>query len=197
MTDKCALEQATNWQRLSDEDCVTFIQRGDTNAFTELVRRYQGRIYRYVLRMIGCPDDALDISQDTFVSAYYHIGSWQPQALFRTWLFRIATNTATDYLRRNKRWNYVPIEDISNTLEDGADLEHQHDSATRCATMIELIQELPPNFRQVLLLRELEDMSYAEIANTLDINEGTVKSRISRARNILVTGLKRVTNSRD
>lgn len=197
MTDKCALEQATDWQRLSDEDCVAFMQQGDKDAFSELVRRYQGRIYRYVLRMIGCPEDALDISQDTFVSAYHHLGTWQPQALFRTWLFRIATNTATDYLRRNKRWNHVPIDDVTHTLDDGMDLEQQLDSATRCSAMIELLQELPPIFRQVLLLRELEGMSYAEIAKTLDVNEGTIKSRISRARGILMSGLERITNSRD
>lgn len=197
MIDKCALEQTIEWSRLSDEECVACVQQGDNDAFSELVRRYQGRIHRYVLRMIGCPEDALDITQDTFVNAYRHLGKWQPQALFRTWLFRIASNAATDYLRRNKLWNCVPIDELSHSLEAGCDLERQHDAAARCATMIQLIEELPPLFRQALLLRELEGLSYAEIAQALDLNEGTVKSRISRARSSLMAGLERAGNHRD
>lgn len=197
MIDKCAREQAIEWSRLSDEECVACLQQGDKDAFSELVRRYQGRIHRYVLRMIGCPDDALDITQDTFVNAYRHLGCWQPQALFRTWLFRIASNAATDYLRRNKLWNCVPIDELSHSLDTGIDLEQEYDAAVRCAAMIKLIEELPPLFRQALLLRELEGMSYAEIAQALELNEGTVKSRISRARSSLMDGLERVGNHRD
>lgn len=189
MTDEYAPDETTNWRQLSDEDCVACLQRGDDDAFSELVRRYQQRIYRYILRITNNPDDALDLAQDTFVKAFRHLASWQPKALFRTWLFRIATNTTTDYLRRNKLWSYVPFDESSHTRDNGNDIEKQLDSAALCREMITLIQKLPPAFREALLLRELEGMSYTEIAQALDINEGTVKSRISRARCSLVSGL--------
>lgn len=190
MSDKYTPDKAADWHQLSDEACVTLLQQGDNDgAFSELVRRYQQRIYRYILRITNNPDDALDLTQDTFVKAFRHLITWQPQALFRTWLFRIATNTTTDYLRRNKLWSYVPFDESCHTRDNGNDIEKQLDSAALCKEMIMLIQRLPPLFREALLLRELEGMSYTEIAQSLDINEGTVKSRISRARSSLVSGL--------
>lgn len=179
-------------QQFSDEDCVAFLKGGNSAAFAELMRRYQNRIYIYVLRMVSCPDDAMDICQTTFISAYRNLEKWQPNALFRTWLFRIASNSAIDYLRRNKLYTQVPVESLSHTLIDAMDPERQCISSARCASMIKLILQLPPVFRQALLLRELEGMSYAEIAQALDISEGTVKSRISRARYGLVSGLNQI-----
>lgn len=181
--------RADNLQQLSDEDCVALLKEGNSTAFAELMRRYQNRIYAYVLRMISCPDDAMDICQTTFISAYKNLEKWQPNALFKTWLFRIASNSAIDYLRRNRLYTQVPLESLSHTQVDGMDPERQYISSARCSSMITLIQQLPPVFRQALLLRELEGMSYAEIAQALDVSEGTVKSRIARARYGLVSGL--------
>lgn len=188
--------EVTDWCRLSDEECVTLLHQGNNDAFSELIRRYQQRIYRYILRMISNSDDALDLTQDTFVSAFQHIASWQPKALFRTWLFRIATNKTMDHLRRNKLWNYEIFDEDNHMIDNGLNIEQQLDSLTLCAEMVNLIEELPPIFRQALLLRELEEMSYIEIAQALDVNEGTVKSRIARARDRLITGLARITNYR-
>lgn len=184
--------QADDLRQFSDEDCVAFLKAGNSSAFPELMRRYQNRIYTYVLRMISCPDDAMDICQTTFISAYRNLEKWQPNALFRTWLFRIASNSAIDYLRRNKLYTQVPIESLNHTLIDAMDPERQYMSSARCTTMIKLIQQIPPVFRQALLLRELEGMSYADIAQALDISEGTVKSRIARARYGLVSGLDQI-----
>lgn len=181
--------QAVDLQQLSDEDCVALLKEGDSTLFAELMRRYQNRIYAYVLRMISCPDDAMDICQTTFISAYRNLEKWQPNALFRTWLFRIASNSAIDYLRRNRLYTQVTLESVDHTLADGMDPEREYISSARCSGMISLIQQLPPLFRQALLLRELEGMSYAEIAQALDVSEGTVKSRIARARYGLVSGL--------
>jgi len=181
--------QAVDLRQLSDEDCVALMKEGDSTLFAELMRRYQNRVYAYVLRMISCPDDAMDICQTTFISAYRNLEKWQPNALFRTWLFRIASNSAIDYLRRNRLYTQVSLESVDNTLADGMDPEREYISSARCSGMISLIQQLPPLFRQALLLRELEGMSYAEIAQALDVSEGTVKSRIARARYGLVSGL--------
>ncbi|MCW8907370.1 MAG: sigma-70 family RNA polymerase sigma factor [Sedimenticola sp.] len=181
--------QAGDLREFSDEDCVVLLKEGNSSAFAELMRRYQSRVYSYVLRMVSCPDDAMDICQTTFISAYRNLEKWQPNALFRTWLFRIASNSAIDYLRRNKLYTQVSLESVDGTLTGGMDPEHQYVSSARCSGMINLIQQLPPLFRQALLLRELEGMSYAEIAQALDVSEGTVKSRIARARYGLVSGL--------
>ena len=179
-------------QQLSDEDCVALLKEGDSTLFAELMRRYQNRVYAYVLRMISCPDDAMDICQTTFISAYRNLEKWQPNALFRTWLFRIASNSAIDYLRRNRLYTQVSLESVGNTLTSGMDPEREYISSARCSGMISLIQQLPPLFRQALLLRELEGMSYAEIAQALNVSEGTVKSRIARARYGLVSGLGQI-----
>lgn len=190
MADEYASDQATNWHQLPDEECVALTQQGNNDdAFSELVRRYQQRIYRYILRIVNNPDDALDLTQDTFVKAFLHLNTWQPQALFRTWLFRIATNTTTDYLRRNKLWSYTPFDESIYMHDNENDIERQLDSAALYKEMTVLIQKLPLLFREALLLREMEGMSYTEIAQALDINEGTVKSRISRARQSLISGV--------
>jgi len=107
-------------------------------------------------------------------------------------LFRIASNSAIDYLRRKKSYTEVPVESLPHTLIDTMDPESQCISSARCTTMIKLIQQLPPVFRQALLLRELESMTYADIAQALDVSEGTVKSRIARARYRLVSELNQI-----
>ncbi len=190
MTDEYTSDKATDWHQLPDEECIALAQQGNNDdAFSELVRRYQQRIYRYILRIINNPDDALDLTQDTFVKVFLHLNTWQPQALFRTWLFRIATNTTTDYLRRNKLWSYTTFDESIYMRDNESDIEKQLDSAALYKEMTVLIQKLPLLFRGALLLREMEGMSYTEIAQALDINEGTVKSRISRARQSLISGL--------
>ncbi len=190
MTNEHTSDKATDWHQLPDEECIALAQQGNNDdAFSELVRRYQQRIYRYILRITNNPDDALDLTQDTFVKVFLHLNTWQPQALFRTWLFRIATNATTDYLRRNKLWSYVPFDESNHMRDNESNIEKQLDSAALYKEMIVLIQKLPLLFREALLLREMEGMSYTEIAQALDINEGTVKSRISRARQSLASGL--------
>lgn len=186
LSDDCARSTAEAPARLSDEQCVLRTQRGDPDAFSELVRRYQNKIFRYVLRATGCPEDARDLTQDTFVRAYYQIGRWRPEALFRTWLFRIASNAAIDHLRKRQVWSCVPIEEVGDTLEHDIAIEVRLDSRARFARMVAALPTLPPIFRQALLLRELEGMSYADIAEVLSITEGTVKSRIARARRALL-----------
>lgn len=113
---------------MPDEECIALTQQGNNDdAFSELVRRYQQRIYRYILRIINNPDDALDLTQDTFVKVFLHLNTWQPQALFRTWLFRIATNTTTDYLRRNKLWSYTTFDESIYMRDNENDIEKQLD----------------------------------------------------------------------
>lgn len=171
---------------LPDDECVARSQKGDQKAFAELVRRYQDRIFRFILRMTNSRDEALELTQETFLKAFQNVAAWQPNALFRTWLFRIATNTALDTLRRRKVVEYVPIEEDMDFPDHRVNIEAQLHTAQQYRILDWALQQLAHEHRQVLLLREIEDMSYAEIAESLGIAEGTVKSRIARARAALL-----------
>lgn len=169
-------------------------QTGDQRAFGGLVRRHQDRLYRFILRLTGNREEAMDLTQETFMKAHQALPGWRPEAQFRTWLFRIAHNAALDVLRRRERVGFSPLSDLDSG-DDGHSLPDpgsQPDKLLSDRQSIELLErtlrELPVEHREILLLREVEDMSYAEIAATLGIAEGTVKSRIARARSAAIAG---------
>ncbi len=169
-----------------DEDWVKRAQAGDRKAFSELVQRHQDRIYRYLLRMLGSRDDALELTQDAFVKAWQALPQWQPEAQFRTWLFRIANNTALDALRRSKLVEFVPLENTFDAAAGGPDPERQAQATQEVRQLEVSLNKLGAEHREILLLREVEEMSYEEIGRVLSLSEGTVKSRIARARAALM-----------
>lgn len=170
----------------SEDDWVRRAQTGDRKAFSELVRRYQKPVFRYMLRMLGSHDDAMELTQEAFIKAWQALPQWQPEAQFRTWLFRIANNTALDTLRRRKLVEFVPLEDSFDAPDTGPDPEHQAQVTQEVQQLEACLKKLVPEHRQILLLREVEEMSYEEIACVLSLNEGTVKSRLARARAALI-----------
>ncbi|MCC6534195.1 MAG: sigma-70 family RNA polymerase sigma factor [Burkholderiales bacterium] len=174
---------------LADAECAALAKRGDRIAFTELVRRYQGRIFRFVLRMVRGRDDALDLTQDTFVKAWQAFPEWQPQAAVHTWLFQIARNGAIDHLRRHKAIEFVPHAADADIAEPGAGPEDAAETRQRYRLLEAALQAIAPEHREILLLREVEQMSYEEIGASLRLSAGTVKSRIARARAALLTRL--------
>ena len=170
----------------TDEDWVSRAQAGDRKAFSELVRRHQSPVYRYLLRMLGSHEDALELAQDTFIKAWQALPQWQPEAQFRTWLFRIANNAALDALRRRKLVEFVPLEDGYDAPGSEPDPEHQAQVTQDVRQLEASLNKLAPEHRQILLLREVEEMSYEEIGRVLSLSEGTVKSRLARARAALI-----------
>lgn len=177
--------------QMEDQECVALCLQGEREAFSELVGRYQNRIYRFILRMTGGREEALELTQDTFLKAYQGLAGWQPDALFRTWLFRIASNTAMDSLRRRKVVQYVPLGEDMDFPDHGETPEAQLQRSERYGILASTLQQLPNEYREILLLREIEEMSYSDIAQALDLREGTVKSRIARARMALIELCKR------
>lgn len=165
-----------------DRACAIRAQSGDPGAFSALVLRHQKRIYRFLLRLTRSPDDALDLTQDTFFRAYQSLGQWRPEALFTTWLFRIARNAAFDWLRREKRRAASGGDADCDVPDPAAGPERIVETQQVYRLLEAALARLPPDHREVLLLREIEAMSYDEIADVLDIGVGTVKSRIARAR---------------
>lgn len=171
---------------IDDQQCAERARRGEGEAFSELVARYQDRIYRFLLRLTRSHDDAADLTQDAFLRAYQGIARWQPDALFRTWLFRIARNAAFDRLRRDKLAEFVELEDDADLPDPAAGPDAAFETAQRLRLLEAALAHLPTEHREILLLREVEDMSYEEIAAVLDLRLGTVKSRIARARAALL-----------
>ncbi len=170
----------------ADDAWVRRAQAGDRKAFSELVRRHQSPVYRHLSRMLGSQEDALELAQDTFVKAWQALPQWQPEAQFRTWLLRIANNTALDALRRRKLVEFVPLEDSFDAPASGPDPERQAQVTQEVRQLEASLKRLAPEHREVLLLREVEEMSYEEIGRVLSLSEGTVKSRLARARAALI-----------
>ena len=165
------------------------LKKGNTEAFEKLVKDYKKRIYSISMGMLGSREDALDATQEVFIKIFRSIGSFKGDSALSTWIFRIVKNVCVDFLRKNKA---VFEDELPQTLadeslptpEEALLLSQNRDLVQSC------VKELPLNCKTVLLLREYEQMSYSEIAKTLEIPEGTVKSRIARARRYLFKLLK-------
>lgn len=179
--------------QLEEDECVARAQRGDVAAFSELVARYQNRIYRFLVRLTRSPDDALELTQETFLNAYQALAHWRPEARFTTWLFRIARNQAIDWLRRTKRVEFVALEEGQDlhVADSGPTPEAALESTQRLQGLEWALARLPAEHREILLLREIEELSYEDIAEVLDIGMGTVKSRLARARARLMEKMPR------
>lgn len=173
-----------------ENDAVRRVLDGDADAFSPLVEAYQKNIYNLALRMTGNPEDALDMAQEAFIRAYNSLSSFRGDSKFSVWLYRIVSNVCLDFLRARKGRTAVSLSQTGPDGEDAA-LEIPDERAlpeaeleralTRDAVRRGL-QALPDNQREILLLREIQGLSYEEIAAALSLEGGTVKSRIFRAR---------------
>jgi len=181
--------------RLSTEENELIQQAlaGHSAAYGQLVQRYQDRLYSAMLHVVGSPDEAEDVVQDSFVQAYVKLSTFQGNSRFFTWLYRIAFNNALS--RRRRRRTDVSIEQSRET--SGGEPEDRHEAPDepllrneRIAIVKAAMNRLTDEHRNILVLREMQDMAYEDIAAILDINIGTVRSRLSRARNQLHDYLK-------
>jgi len=174
-----------------DSDLVQRTLCGDWSAYDQLVKRYQRQIYNFAYRMMGNAEDAQDISQETFLRAFQSLHSFRKDASFLTWLFKIASNLCIDLLRSRKSKGTLSLD---SELEDGREpAAEARTSDPECVAMRNATQEvvqhaintLPARYRAVVILRHLQGMSVDEIAQTLDIPAGTVKTHLFRAREML------------
>ena len=182
MTDARDLDARTR----ADEADVARARAGDTAAFAALVRRHQDRVFGFILRMLDARDEAMELTQDVFVKAWQALPGWRPEARFSTWLLQIARNAALDQLRRRRVVQFAPLDDGMDVADTAPGPEARYASRQRQALLENALQQIAAEHREILLLREVEDLSYGELAAVLGIAEGTVKSRLARARAALL-----------
>jgi len=189
----------TVYREQNDEALVRLAQGGDTRAFDELVVRYRDKVYRLCLRILRHEEDAAEALQEAFLSAYRGLKNFKVESTFSTWLYRVATNAALMRYRR-RREGHVSLEQSQSPNGDGEPmaipdwsaqpLDELLDAETR-EVMGESVQRLPEDLRTVFLLRDVEELSNAQVADILDLTVAAVKSRLHRARKSLREDLDR------
>ena len=169
------------------EELVRAAAKGNTLAFEELVRLHEKKVYALTLRMCGNPEDARDAAQEAFLSAWRGLPSFRGEAGFSTWLYRLTSNAAIDQLRRNRRQREEASLDAGemDTPDQSPGPQEAAEGSELQRAVADGLASLSEDHRRILLLREYQELSYDEIAQTLDMDLGTVKSRISRARRAL------------
>ena len=172
--------------REEEQRLVARAKEGDMTAFECLVRAFQQPIYYLCLRMAGAPQTADDLAQETFIKAYFALSQFKDGLDFYAWTRRIAVNTALNHLRATKREEPLGDRDAGDTNSMPQDELLRHEAEDRYRKAFEA---LPPDQKAVFVLRTYEDRSYREIAETLGLSEGTVMSRLSRARRKLKEAL--------
>jgi RNA polymerase sigma-70 factor (ECF subfamily) len=185
-------------ERNIDRELVQQVQKGDKNAFDVLVRKYQYKIVKLISRYVHDPDEALDVSQEAFIKAYRALPGFRGESAFYTWLYRIAINTAKNHLvAQGRRPPGSDIDAQEAEQYDGPSFLKEIETPERVllkdeieTTVFRAIDELPEDLRTAITLRELEGMSYEEIAQAMGCPIGTVRSRIFRAREAVDTRLR-------
>ena len=183
-------------QKVSDHALLEETLAGDEDAFAELVSRYRNQITSYIYRMTNDYDGAVDLAQETFVRVYRAASRYQTTHAFSTYIYRIATNLAISELRKRKRRRLVSLTGllVGTEGEEARDFDAPDEKPLQDINLVDTerrrvvkkaISTLPEKYRAPLVLRDVEGKSYDEIAQILDTSEGTVKSRINRARNFL------------
>ena len=181
-----------------DQMLVERVQKGDRTAFDLLIKKYQHRIVSLVTRYVADPAEALDVSQEAFIKAYRALPKFRGDSAFYTWLYRIAINTAKNWLvARNRRPPASDIDaadaeqyDMESRLKDRATPENELLREEIETTVFDAIAALPEDLRTAIMLREMDGMSYEDIATTMECPIGTVRSRIFRAREAIDEKLK-------
>ncbi|HEV7679781.1 MAG TPA: sigma-70 family RNA polymerase sigma factor [Candidatus Dormibacteraeota bacterium] len=181
---------------MDDELLLEQARQGDSAAFTSLVERHQDDLYTMALRLLGTPADAADVVQETFLRAYMNLPKLRGVSV-RGWLFRVAVNACRDVQRRSVRKPASPLEDRDGKVlelpSQDAGPEAAAEARERAAAIRAALLALPVDYRVAVVLRDVNDLSYEEIAEVLHLPLGTVKSRLSRARLQLAGHLRRST----
>lgn len=170
---------------MTEQELTILARKGDQEAFAQLVRDNERRVYTLALRMCGSPEDALDLAQETFLRAWSALPNFRGNSSFSTWLYRLTYNACVDFLRKNslRREVSLPLTQEAPDVPDHTGDPHQAlERKERRQALERGLAQLPEHYRSVLVLRELSGLSYQEIGDVLKLDLGTVRSRLARAR---------------
>ena len=174
---------------MNERELIARLQKRDEAAFEELIRQYEKKVYTLCFRMCGNSEDAEEAAQDAFLALWRGIDRFRQESSLSTWIYRLATNACIDTLRGRKKQSGSVSLDDEELFVDAVDTSPQPQETVEHRETQKLLQEglsaLPEEYRKVLILREIEGLSYTEIAESASIELGTVKSRISRGRSLL------------
>ena len=186
---------------VAEQELISRSQKGDLDAFEELVARYERQVYTIAYRYMGNPEDASDLAQETFIKVYKSIDKFRGDASFSTWIYRVTSNICKDELRKIKR-KYQTSLDQEIWLDEGSVTkqvmdtnptpEEAYEQKELKKYLQDLIAGLSPEYRMVVVLRDIKGYSYEEIAEITETSLGTVKTRLNRARKALCEQLKSV-----
>ena len=189
--------------REQEREIIERVLSGDTEAFEALVLEHQNKVYSLALRMVGNEEDARDMAQEAFIRAFNFLSGFRGDSKFSVWLYRLTSNICIDFLRSRSKKQTVSMTWTDEDGEEAGELEIPDDtwspeqqlerSLTR-ESVRRGLDSLSPQYREILFLREISGLSYEEIAKALNLEEGTVKSRIFRARKKLCDFLLREGN---
>jgi RNA polymerase sigma-70 factor, ECF subfamily len=170
-----------------DGELVRRFLAGDAGAATELIARHERRVYAVCLRVLGNPDDAADAAQDALLAMIRKLDGFRGEAAFTTWLYRVAMNVCYDHLRRAKRRPVLRRDDDAPAPEPA--LDDHADAVAGAHDVAAALEQVPEDFRVAIVLADVHDLPYDEIAKVLDLPLGTVKSRVHRGRIALAKAL--------
>lgn len=174
--------------RPTDEDLIERFQNGDLYAFDLIVKRYKNQLLNFIYRFLGNTEESEDLVQETFLRVYRNRTAYKKVAKFSTWIYTIAGNLAKTELRKRKRRRFFSISELGynekdyDISDDAYNPERDVDSRMKEEIIHQQIMSLSPKFRQVILLRDVQQLSYEEISKIVNIPLGTVKSRVNRGR---------------
>lgn len=193
-------EKTVSAKRESDHQLIEAVKNGDETAFAEIVSRYRNPLTNYIFRMLNDYEEAVDLTQETFVRVYFALERYHTDYAFSTYIYRIATNLAISEIRKKRRRKLLSLTSFFQNEEGDAQEFNPPDEkslpdedlieAERKRTIEKAIAALPDKYRAPIILREIQELSYEEIAQVLGLGLGTTKSRISRARALLREKLK-------
>jgi len=170
---------------LTDAQTIAAVRGGDPSAYGELVARYQDRLFRTLSRLLGSVDDAEDVAQEAIIQAYVKLDTFKGNSAFYTWLYRIAFNLAMSHARKRRPATLLDGDEnrsLAEPVDQGKSPQQAVETKERIETVQNAINQLADDYRQVVVLRELEGCDYEQIAHILEIPIGTVRSRLFRAR---------------
>lgn len=182
------VDNQQNMNQFDDNQLVEIIRTKNQELFSELILRYQQKLFYYVNRLINHPDEAEDIVQDVFLKVYKNLHGYDSRLKFSSWIYRIAHNEAVNWLRKHTKYKKESIEQseyLENVLSDGKNIAEELELKVSLEQAQQVISQLPDKYREVMILKFIEERSYEEISDILRKPVNTVGVLINRARKIL------------